>query len=314
MASGRSSAAPIGRCTRCRTSTTRDGSRRSTARVTCGSRWTRPSSRDLATVLLAAEAAGGAGWCLDTASSYAKVREQFGRPIGQFQAVKHRCADMLVGVEQAVGAAWDAARAADDPDALPLAAAVAGAIAPEVFVACAKDCVQVLGGIGFTWEHDAHLYLKRALAVRQLLGGTTAARRRTAALASAGTRRALTLDLPEDADSVREGVRAFVASVRELDRDAAAPRRGRRRLLRAPLAIAVGTRRRSARAARHRRGVPRRPGSSRRTSRSARGRRRRSSPTAPQSSRSGGCGRRCTARWRGASCSASLAPVPTSRR
>src|SRR5204862_7746660 len=112
------------------------------------------------------------GWCLDTASAYAKVREQFGRPIGQFQAVKHRCSDMLVALEQARGAAWDAALAADDPEQSPLAASVAGALAPDAFFKCAKDCVQILGGIGFTWEHDAHLYLKRAGAILSLLGTT----------------------------------------------------------------------------------------------------------------------------------------------
>src|SRR5207302_10179226 len=107
--------------------------------------------------------------CVETASSYAKVREQFGRPIGQFQAVKHRVADMLVRLEQARAVAWDAAQAASDPEEASLAAAIAASVAPEAFFANAKDCIQVLGGIGFTWEHDAHLYLRRATVLRQLL-------------------------------------------------------------------------------------------------------------------------------------------------
>src|SRR5205823_1326166 len=170
--------------------------------------------RRLAATMIAAEAAGGAAWCLDTATSYAKVREQFGRPIGQFQAVKHRCADMLIAVEQAVGIAWDAARA----DADPLAASVAGAVVLESFFRCAKDCIQVLGGIGFTWEHDAHLYLKRATALRQLLGGPHPWRAEAARLAADGNRRQLTVDLPAEAEPRRAEVRAFVESVRDLDR------------------------------------------------------------------------------------------------
>ena len=174
--------------------------------------------RDLAAVLFSAEAAGVAGWCLDTASSYAKVREQFGRPIGQFQAVKHKCADMLIAVEQARAVVWDAARAASDAEAAPLAVAVAASIALDAAADAAKECVQILGGIGFTWEHDAHLYLKRAMAVRQLLGGTALWRRQAAELALAGTRRQLHLDLPAEAERVRTEVGAFVADVKERDR------------------------------------------------------------------------------------------------
>jgi alkylation response protein AidB-like acyl-CoA dehydrogenase len=145
---------------------------------------------DLAATLAAAEAVGIAGWCLRTASAYAKVRQQFGRPIGSFQAVKHLCAGMLCRVSSARAAAWDAARAADDaPDEHPLAAAVAAAVALEAAVETAKDCIQVLGGIGFTWEHDAHLYLRRALQLRALLGGTALWRSRVATLALTGARR-----------------------------------------------------------------------------------------------------------------------------
>jgi alkylation response protein AidB-like acyl-CoA dehydrogenase len=192
--------------------------------VVAEDRWlpsvTRERVEELATILFAAECAGGAGWCLDTAAEYAKVRQQFGRPIGQFQAVKHRCADMLVAVEQARGAAWDAAVATGvAPDEAGLAAAVAAALAPEVFVRAAKDCIQVLGGIGFTWEHDAHLYLRRAAAVRQLLGGGAKWRRRVAASALAGARRRLRVELPPDAERVRAEVRAFADSVAGLPAD-----------------------------------------------------------------------------------------------
>ena len=145
--------------------------------------------RDLAATLFAAEAAGVAAWCSATAAGYAKTRRQFGRAIGEFQAVKHLCATMAGRAERAAALAWDAARAADEaPAEHPLAAAAAAALALDDAVDNAKDCIQVLGGIGFTWEHDAHLYLRRALALRQLLGGSAAWRTRTAELAAAGAR------------------------------------------------------------------------------------------------------------------------------
>src|SRR5437588_8780424 len=178
----------------------------------------------LAAVLIAAECAGGAGWCVDTAASHAKVREQFGRPIGQFQAVKHRCADMLVAAEGARAAAWDAARAPLTEPSGSLAAAVAAVVAPDAFLGCAKDCIQVLGGMGFTWEHDAHLYLRRAVALRQLLGRSSAWQARVARLALAGARRTLDVTLPEDSVPVRDEVRAFAASLAGLD-GAETPRR-----------------------------------------------------------------------------------------
>jgi alkylation response protein AidB-like acyl-CoA dehydrogenase len=118
---------------------------------------------DLAATLAAAEAAGVAGWCVRSAAEYAQVRRQFGKAIGSFQAVKHLCAEMLVRAELAAAVAWDAARAGGTG----LASATAAAIALDAAVDNAKDCVQVLGGIGFTWEHDAHLYLRRALALRR---------------------------------------------------------------------------------------------------------------------------------------------------
>jgi alkylation response protein AidB-like acyl-CoA dehydrogenase len=149
--------------------------------------------RDLAATLFAAEAAGLAAWCSGTASGYAGIRRQFGRPIGSFQAVKHLCATMACRAERAAALAWDAARTADDaPDEHPFAAAAAAALALDDAVDNAKDCIQVLGGIGFTWEHDAHLYLRRALALRQLLGGSRPWRTRLARLAAGGARRTIT--------------------------------------------------------------------------------------------------------------------------
>jgi alkylation response protein AidB-like acyl-CoA dehydrogenase len=161
--------------------------------------------REVAMTLAAAEHAGGARWCLETASEYAKVRRQFGRPIGQFQAVKHRLADMLVAVEEITAVAWDAAVAASSggSDEASLAAAVCGAITLDGYAQAAKDCVQLLGGIGFTWEHDAHLHLRRAMATRQLLGGSDGYRTALADLARRGVRRTLVADLPADAERVR---------------------------------------------------------------------------------------------------------------
>ncbi|MQA26689.1 MAG: acyl-CoA dehydrogenase, partial [Micromonosporaceae bacterium] len=167
-------------------------------------------ARDLAATLCAAEAAGVARWCLRTAVEHAKTRRQFGRPIGSFQAVKHLCAQMLCRVEQASAVAWDAARAADHPEH-PIAAAAAASVALDAAVDNAKDCVQVLGGIGFTWEHDAHLYLRRALALRQLLGGSAAWRIRAAELALGGARRELRLDLDEADPSIRAAVASIAA-------------------------------------------------------------------------------------------------------
>jgi len=175
--------------------------------------------RDLAATLYATEAAAVAGYCCRTAAQYACLRHQFGRPIGSFQAVKHLCAGMLCRSERATVLAWDAARAADEaPDEHPLAAAAAAALALDAAVDNAKDCIQVLGGIGFTWEHDAHLYLRRALALRQLLGGSAAWRARAGELALAGARRRLGVpaadaqaDMRADALAVRSVATAIAA-------------------------------------------------------------------------------------------------------
>ncbi|MCW2496904.1 acyl-CoA dehydrogenase [Jatrophihabitans sp.] len=174
---------------------------------------------DIAITLAAAEAAGVAGWALRTASAYAKVREQFGKPIGSFQAIKHLCAEMLCRAELAAAVAWDAAGALDDDGQRPIAAAVAGAIALDAAVENAKDCIQVLGGIGFTWEHDAHLYLRRAIAARQLSGGSGHWRRQVADLTTAGARRVLAIDLGEQ-ESRREVVRSTARQIAALPTDA----------------------------------------------------------------------------------------------
>jgi alkylation response protein AidB-like acyl-CoA dehydrogenase len=128
-------------------------------------------------VFLAAEQVGGAQACLDMAVDYAKVRHQFGRPIGSFQAIKHKCADMLVWVESARSAAYYAAclldEAGDDPARaaeVSEAAATAKAYCSEAYFRCAAESVQIHGGIGITWEHDAHLHLKRARAGEGLFG------------------------------------------------------------------------------------------------------------------------------------------------
>jgi 3-oxochol-4-en-24-oyl-CoA dehydrogenase len=173
--------------------------------------------RDVATALACAELAGVAAWCLETAAEYAKVREQFGRPIGQFQAVKHLCAEMLVRTEQARATAWDAAHALDDPTQRPLATAVAAGVCVDAAVDNAKDAVQILGGIGYTWEHDAHLYLRRATATRALLGSASASRIDAARRALAGERRTVGLDLPEEeAAPIRAQVRAFAEELADL--------------------------------------------------------------------------------------------------
>jgi alkylation response protein AidB-like acyl-CoA dehydrogenase len=136
---------------------------------------------DVAAVALAAEQLGGAQRALDMAVAYAKVREQFGRPIGSFQAVKHRCADLLVEVESlrsAVG--YAAAAVAADSTEVPVLASLLKAYASEVYSHVAGENIQIHGGIGFTWEHDAHLYLKRAKASELFLGDASYHRERLA--------------------------------------------------------------------------------------------------------------------------------------
>src|SRR5579859_4958924 len=172
----------------------------------------------LAATLLGAEAAGIAGWAVATAAEYAEIRHQFGRPIGQFQAVKHRCARMLAQAEQADAAVWDAARALDGDaaDQAEFAMSVAAVVAPDAAVECAHECIQVLGGIGYTWEHEAHLYYRRALSLRALLGPSGQWARKVATLATSGVRRKLGIDLPGEAEGWRAGIRAELAEIASL--------------------------------------------------------------------------------------------------
>ncbi|CAL9325344.1 acyl-CoA dehydrogenase family protein [Streptomyces olindensis] len=137
---------------------------------------------DVALVALAAEQLGGSQAALDMTVAHVRERAQFGRPIGSFQAVKHTCADMLLQVESARSAVVRAVRAAGAPDALAEAAAVAQAWCGEAFVSVAAECVQLHGGMGFTWEHDAHLYFRRAQSDAVLLGGAAHHRERLAGL------------------------------------------------------------------------------------------------------------------------------------
>lgn len=172
---------------------------------------------DLTATLLAAEAAGLARWQLVTATEYAKVREQFGKPIGSFQAIKHMCAEMLLRAEQVSVASADAARAVTEGDErqLSIAAAVAAAAGIDAAEANAKDCIQVLGGIGITWEHDAHLYLRRAYGISQALGGRSRWLRRIADLTQQGVRRELRIDL-DSVEGLRPEIRAAVAEIAKL--------------------------------------------------------------------------------------------------
>ena len=137
---------------------------------------------DLARIALSAEQVGAAEMCLEMSVEYAKVRRQFGRPIGSFQAIKHKCADMLMLVESARSAAFYAsALAAQGGESLEEAASSAKAYCSDAFFHCAAEMIQIHGGIGFTWEHPAHLYFKRAKATENLFGGPAFHRERVAA-------------------------------------------------------------------------------------------------------------------------------------
>jgi alkylation response protein AidB-like acyl-CoA dehydrogenase len=139
----------------------------------------------LACIGLAAEQVGGAQRCLDLSVEYAKVRTQFGRPIGAFQAIQHKCADLFLLVESARSAAYYAGWAASQPDIaadeVAAAASIAKAYCSDAYFQCAAETIQIHGGIGFTWEHDAHLYFKRARSSRDLLGAPAEHRERLAA-------------------------------------------------------------------------------------------------------------------------------------
>ena len=185
------------------------------------------------TTLLSAEAVGIARWATDTASDYAKIREQFGRPIGQFQAIKHKCAGMIATTERATAAVWDAARAIDEAaesgqDAgkwdnesthYEFAAAVAATLAPAAAQHCAQDCIQVHGGIGFTWEHDTNVYYRHALGVVAAFGRPHEYPRQVFDTATTTGMRPLDIDLDPDTEKLRKDIRAEVAALKAIPRE-----------------------------------------------------------------------------------------------
>jgi alkylation response protein AidB-like acyl-CoA dehydrogenase len=167
-----------------------------------------PVAQQLAWALVSAEAAGAAHDCVDTASAYAKDRLQFGRPIAMFQAVKHHCANMLVAAELATAAVWDAGRAATgDPEHFELAAATAAALTLPAFYRNAQMNIQVHGGIGFTWEHDGHMLLRRATTLAALFDAGEAAKTVTRS-SLAGVSRDHGFELPPEAEEYRAATRA----------------------------------------------------------------------------------------------------------
>lgn len=182
----------------------------------------------LMTTLLSAEAIGVARWATDTASQYAKIREQFGRPIGQFQAIKHKCAEMIADTERASAAVWDAARALDEArekdwdtagSHVEFAASVAATLAPAAAQRCAQDCIQVHGGIGFTWEHDAGVYYRRALMLAASFGRSSDYPQQVVDTATSTGMRAVDIDLDPDTEKLRAEIRAEVAAFKAMDRE-----------------------------------------------------------------------------------------------
>jgi len=171
----------------------------------------------IARALASAEAAGIARSCTDMASGYAKVRHQFGRVIGSFMAVKHHCADMKVQTELATAAAWDAARgAAAGGREADLAAAIGAAVALPAAVFCSETNIQVHGGIGYTWDHDAHLFMRRAGVLSALFGPGDVAAADVYRLSVAGVARLVGVDLPPEAARYRSEVRAFLDGFADL--------------------------------------------------------------------------------------------------
>ena len=174
---------------------------------------------DLTRLLLSAEAVGLARECTEMASAYAKDRLQFGRPIAMFQAVKHHCANMAVATELATSAVWDAARAAvTGGDQLTYAAAVAATLAAPAADLCANLSTQVHGGIAITWEHDAHLFMRRATTLLWFIDADGAAAELTD-LTRAGVARARAVELPPEAEAIRTEVRAFAEGLKDLPSD-----------------------------------------------------------------------------------------------
>ncbi|HYO02262.1 MAG TPA: acyl-CoA dehydrogenase [Mycobacterium sp.] len=185
----------------------------------------RSLARALMSTLLSAECIGVARWATDTASEYAKIREQFGRPIGQFQAIKHKCAGMIAETERATAAVWDAARAIDEAtsgsedSAYEFAAAVAATIAPVAAQHCAQDCIQVHGGIGFTWEHDTNVYYRRAIVLAACFGRAADYPQQVIDVATTTGMRSIDIDLDPDTEKLREEIRAEVAALKAIPRE-----------------------------------------------------------------------------------------------
>ncbi|MGH3521946.1 MAG: acyl-CoA dehydrogenase, partial [Mycobacterium sp.] len=182
----------------------------------------------LMSTLLSAEAVGVARWATDTASEYAKIREQFGRPIGQFQAVKHKCAEMIADTERATAAVWDAARAIDEVSqnnwntegsAVEFAAAVAATLAPAAAQRCTQDCIQVHGGIGFTWEHDTNVYYRRALILAACFGRRADYPQQVVDTATSTGMRKVDIDLDPDTEKLRDEIRAEVTALKAIPRE-----------------------------------------------------------------------------------------------
>ena len=173
------------------------------------------SGRSLLRILASAEAIGGSLACLEMATDYAKVREQFGRSIGSFQAVKHHCANMLIATEATIAATWDAARAVDI-DGTWFAAAVAASHAGPTQLTNARMNIQLHGGIGFTWEHDAHLYLRRATTVAAILSDGIDPLSDIVAAYRAGQAQGASFELPPEAEVFRAPARAEAEAVRAL--------------------------------------------------------------------------------------------------
>ncbi len=203
-----------------------DGAEVSTDRVL--SAVPQSAGRAIITTLLSAEAVGIALWATATASEYAKIREQFGRPIGQFQAIKHKCAEMIATTERATAAVWDAARAIDEAAAndwgdasthYQFAAAVAATLAPVAAQHCAQDCIQVHGGIGFTWEHDTNVYYRRTLGLVAAFGHTSQFGQRVFDTATTTGMRTLDIDLDPETEQLRAEIRAEVAGLKAIPRE-----------------------------------------------------------------------------------------------
>ncbi len=186
----------------------------------------RTTARALMSTLLSAEAIGVARWATDTATAYAKIREQFGRPIGQFQAIKHKCSGMIAETERATAAVWDAARAIDesresgpDESAFEFAAAVAATLAPVAAQHCTQDCIQVHGGIGFTWEHDANVYYRRAIVLAACFGRHADYPQQVVDVATSTGTRTLNIDLDPETEKLRDEIRAEVDRLKAIPRE-----------------------------------------------------------------------------------------------